>query len=64
VQTPLRIDNKSNLRLGDPIFFRPAKAGEISEHFNEYLIIQTDKKTGMKTLRKEKTYRGLGKRFY
>ncbi|WP_142504304.1 amino acid deaminase/aldolase [Melghirimyces algeriensis] len=37
VQTPVRL--KSKLHLGDPIFFRHAKAGELCEHFNELIVV-------------------------
>ena len=42
VQTPLRVGPKSKLRLGDPVFFRHAKAGELAEHFAEYLLVRGD----------------------
>jgi D-serine deaminase-like pyridoxal phosphate-dependent protein len=42
VQTPLIVpaDLRGRLQPGDPVFFRPAKAGEIAERFNEYLLKQ------------------------
>jgi len=55
VQTPLIVPSNVNLKLGDPIFFRPAKAGEIAERFDEYLL-----KSGTKLEGRVKTYRGLG----
>jgi hypothetical protein len=40
---------------------RPAKAGEIAEHFNEYHLVDV---TTRKVVEKHKTYRGCGKRFF
>ena len=57
VQTPLIVPQGSQGRLsiGDPVFFRPAKAGELAEHFAEYLVLQGGRISG-----RMKTYRGLG----
>jgi D-serine deaminase-like pyridoxal phosphate-dependent protein len=61
VQTPLMVppDLRGRLQPGDPVFFRPAKAGEIAERFNEYLL-----KRGTEIVARAKTYRGLGYCFY
>jgi D-serine deaminase-like pyridoxal phosphate-dependent protein len=61
VQTPLLVPPglRGALRPGDPVFFRPAKAGEIAERFNEYLLIENGAVTG-----RARTYRGLGHCFY
>jgi D-serine deaminase-like pyridoxal phosphate-dependent protein len=61
VQTPLIVppEWRGKLRPGDPVFFRPAKAGEIAERFNEYLL-----KRGARIVGRAKTYRGLGYCFY
>ena len=61
VQTPLRVPPalRGKLRIGDPIFFRPAKAGEIAERFAEYHLFRGDE-----IIDKADTYRGLGKCFY
>ncbi|MFB6345597.1 MAG: alanine racemase, partial [bacterium] len=40
VQTPLKLSDELRLEVGDPLFFRPAKAGEIAERFNEYLLVR------------------------
>lgn len=65
VQTPLRVDlgdpDASALRIGDPVFFRPAKAGEIAERFSEYLITRREQS---ELVGRWKTYRGLGFTFY
>ena len=61
VQTPLVVppELRGTLRPGDPVFFRPAKAGEIAERFNEYLLKRGDRIVG-----RAKTYRGLGYCFH
>ncbi len=55
VQTPVQLPDGVTLELGDPIFFRHAKAGELAEHFNEYLLVRGDPWS-----RRVPTYRGLG----
>jgi D-serine deaminase-like pyridoxal phosphate-dependent protein len=42
------------LRIGDPVFFRHAKAGELAEHFGTYLLVRGDAVVG-----EAATYRGL-----
>jgi len=59
VQTPVKILSKMNIQTGDPLFFRPAKAGEIAERFQEYILFR-----GKNIIAKVPTYRGLGKCFY
>jgi D-serine deaminase-like pyridoxal phosphate-dependent protein len=61
VQTPLVVPPELRGRLvpGDPVFFRPAKAGEIAERFDEYLL-----KRGARIVGRAKTYRGLGHCFH
>jgi D-serine deaminase-like pyridoxal phosphate-dependent protein len=59
VQTPVQIPSTIEINLGDPLFFRPAKAGEIAERFTEYILIQNNK-----IIDKVCTYRGLGQCFY
>ena len=54
VQTPLE-GNTSSIRLGDPIIFRPSKAGEPLERFSEVLLISKGK-----IVERAPTYRGLG----
>jgi D-serine deaminase-like pyridoxal phosphate-dependent protein len=58
VQTPLRGRGADQLRLGDRVYFRHAKAGELCERFDRlYLVTGT-------TIRDEvPTYRGEGKSF-
>jgi D-serine deaminase-like pyridoxal phosphate-dependent protein len=55
VQTPLRLPRGFDVSIGDPVFFRHAKAGEVAEHANEYLLVQGDR-----IVDRVKTYRGLG----
>ncbi len=58
VQTPLRVPAGVELGLGSPVFFRPAKSGELAEHFAEYLLVQ-----GERVVARAPTYRGLGQAF-
>jgi len=55
VQTPLKLPPHVSLPLGAPIFFRHAKAGELAEHFKEYLFIEQDR-----IVERAPTYRGMG----
>jgi D-serine deaminase-like pyridoxal phosphate-dependent protein len=57
VQTPLsgRIEE---IKIGDAVFFRHAKAGEICERFNEIHLIR-----GNKITETVNTYRGDGVMF-
>ncbi len=55
VQTPLRVPPGVELAPGDPVLFRHAKAGELAEHFNEYLLVRGDR-----VIDRAATYRGLG----
>eukprot|EP01084_Bolivina_argentea_P173980 301366_1 len=59
VQTPLKVKDASIFNYGDAVFFRPAKAGEIAEHFTMYIL-----KRGDKIEKKVETYRGMGYAFY
>jgi D-serine deaminase-like pyridoxal phosphate-dependent protein len=59
VQTPLRTQHvKETIRLGDAIFFRPAKAGEPLERFKSIVLISGGKVQG-----EVPTYRGLHEEF-
>lgn len=58
VQTPITYSGKEQLELGDPIFFRHSKAGELCERFNELLLIRNGKVHS-----RIPTYRGEGKSF-
>jgi len=58
VQTPLVVPPGVDLDLGDPVFFRHAKAGEPAEHFNHYLLFRGDR-----VVERVPTYRGMGHAF-
>jgi D-serine deaminase-like pyridoxal phosphate-dependent protein len=58
VQTPLLGSAAGSLRVGDLVWFRHAKAGELCERFNELHLIDGDSIT-----RTAPTYRGEGKDF-
>jgi D-serine deaminase-like pyridoxal phosphate-dependent protein len=59
VQTPLVVPPGLRLELGDPVFFRHAKAGELAEHFATYLLVRGDR-----VEERVPTYRGRGRCFY
>ncbi len=54
VQTPLQ-GNTNQLKLGDPVFFRHSKAGELCERFNRLVLLQDGK-----IIERVPTYRGEG----
>lgn len=60
VQTPLRVprDMAGRIRLGDRVWFRHAKSGEVAEHVNEFVVVDGD--TVVTTIA---TYRGEGQVF-
>lgn len=60
VQTPVRFPAEvaAGLQLGDPVFFRHAKAGELCERFDRLLCVSDGKVVDEVT-----TYRGEGKTF-
>lgn len=58
VQTPIHYKGAESLALGDPIFMRHSKAGELCERFQELLVLQNDKLLGAWP-----TYRGEGQCF-
>lgn len=59
VQTPLRVPAGLQLELGDPVFFRHAKGGELCERFNEVLLVSGGVQAG-----RAPTYRGQGRCFF
>jgi D-serine deaminase-like pyridoxal phosphate-dependent protein len=59
VQTPLAVPEGLRLELGDPVFFRHAKAGELAEHFASYALIRGDRVEA-----RVPTYRGAGRCFH
>lgn len=58
VQTPLRVGAREPIYIGDPIVFRHAKAGELAERFDTYLLLR-----GGAVVAREPTYRGMGRCF-
>lgn len=58
VQTPVNYAGPEILALGDPIFFRHAKAGELCEHFTELVLL-----AGAAVIGRVPTYRGDGRSF-
>ncbi len=59
VQTPLRLPpDAPEIRLGDPLFFQHAKAGELCERFDELYLLK-----GGQIVEVVKTYRGEGMNF-
>jgi D-serine deaminase-like pyridoxal phosphate-dependent protein len=58
VQTPLRGRAAGTLRVGDRVWFRHAKAGELAEHVDEFHLVQDDRIDDSAP-----TYRGEGKTF-
>jgi D-serine deaminase-like pyridoxal phosphate-dependent protein len=59
VQTPIKVPSGAGLRVGDPVMFRHAKAGELCERFNELLLIERGRVVDRVT-----TYRGDGQCFF
>lgn len=58
VQTPVRLPKDTSVAIGDPIFFRHAKAGELCERFDALALV-----SGGAVTREVPTYRGDGKTF-
>ncbi len=58
VMTPLAYDGEPRLELGDPVFMRHAKAGELCERFNTLLLIEDGR-----VVDEVPTYRGDGQAF-
>jgi D-serine deaminase-like pyridoxal phosphate-dependent protein len=55
VQTPIEYTGPETLRLGDPVFLRHAKAGELCERFTTLLLVSGEAIVG-----EVPTYRGQG----
>jgi len=58
VQTPVRYGGGVDLEIGDPVFFRHAKAGELCERFEELLLVHDGQ-----IVERVPTYRGDGQAF-
>lgn len=61
VQTPLKGTGADRLSLGDRIWFRHAKAGELAERFTEFVLVSSD--GGDRVVGRAATYRGEGQSF-
>ncbi len=59
VQTPLTVPSEVTLELGDVVIFRHAKAGELAERFDAFLLLENGAITG-----RAPTYRGQGRCFF
>ena len=58
VQTPVTGRRRARLRVGDRVWFRHTKSGELSEHLNEFAVVDGDE-----VVDTVPTYRGEGKAF-
>ena len=58
VQTPLEGEAARGLSVGDRVWFRHTKSGELSEHVNEFVVVD-----GSAIVERLPTYRGEGKAF-
>lgn len=58
VQTPLHGPPAAQLRMGDHVYFRHVKAGELCEHFDRLYLV-----AGSEVVDELPTYRGEGKSF-
>jgi D-serine deaminase-like pyridoxal phosphate-dependent protein len=58
VQTPLSGKEAAKLQVGDRVWLRHTKAGELSEHVDDFLVVEGE--TVVETM---PTYRGQGKAF-
>jgi D-serine deaminase-like pyridoxal phosphate-dependent protein len=58
VQTPVTGKAASELRVGDRVWLRHTKAGELAERFNDYHVIEGDR-----VIKTVPTYRGEGRTF-
>jgi D-serine deaminase-like pyridoxal phosphate-dependent protein len=59
VQTPLKLAPGVRVAVGEPVFFRHAKAGELAERFNEYLLVSSGRVSA-----RAQTYRGYGQSYF
>ncbi|WP_406688331.1 amino acid deaminase/aldolase [Saccharopolyspora sp. ID03-671] len=64
VQTPVSGASARDLRIGDRVWFRHAKAGELAERFNRYHLIDGRLvSVGRSAVEEVPTYRGEGRSF-
>ncbi|TXN31139.1 alanine racemase [Lacisediminihabitans profunda] len=62
VQTPLSGESAARLRVGDRVWLRHTKAGELSEHLDAFTLVDGDA-SGFRVVGTAPTYRGEGKAF-
>ncbi len=58
MQTPLRGAAADSLQIGDRVWFRHAKAGELAEHVDDFHLVR-----GEQITETVPTYRGEGQNF-
>lgn len=58
VQTPVTGPAARGLRVGDRVWFRHTKSGELAEHLNAFAVVD-----GGRVVDTVRTYRGEGKAF-
>jgi D-serine deaminase-like pyridoxal phosphate-dependent protein len=58
VQTPLKGEAARDLRVGDRVWFRHSKSGELAERVDRYHVVDGEQLVG-----EVPTYRGEGKAF-
>ena len=58
MQTPLQGDAARGLAVGDRVWFRHAKSGELAERVDSYHLVDGDRAVG-----EVPTYRGEGRTF-
>ncbi|MCB0840922.1 MAG: amino acid deaminase/aldolase, partial [Bacteroidetes bacterium] len=58
VQTPVKYKGEEKLKIGDPIFFRHSKAGELCERFQTLYLVSKGE-----IVDQVETYRGAGQCF-
>ncbi|MFD5600624.1 alanine racemase [Leucobacter sp. NPDC058333] len=63
VQSPVRGDAADSLRVGDRVWLRHAKSGEVSEHVNELHVVDGNWGDHAAVAAELPTYRGEGKAF-
>lgn len=63
VQTPLVGPSARDLRIGDRVWFRHAKSGELSERLDRFALLDDDGQGRLQVVDELPTYRGEGKTF-
>lgn len=63
VQTPLVGDEARRLRIGDRVWFRHAKSGELSERLDRFVLLDDDGSGRLGVVDEVPTYRGEGRTF-